>query len=143
MTEGIDRVRGIIIQNELVLLIYRVKHGRNYWVFPGGGVESGDAGPHEALKRECREELSLEVEVAPAEALRVTWNGESNVFYCCRVLGGKLAYGDGPEFSRPESGTFVFAWVPIGQITNLDSLFPEQAKNYVAENKSIISVDSV
>src|SRR3989344_5924029 len=58
----IDRVRSVIVKEEKLLLIERVKSGKEtYYVFPGGGVERSDSNPEEALKRECREELGLEV----------------------------------------------------------------------------------
>jgi 8-oxo-dGTP diphosphatase len=52
------RVAGIALnkKNE-VLLVNHQKHGRSYWLFPGGGVEYGET-LAQALKREFKEELS-------------------------------------------------------------------------------------
>ena len=57
------RVCAIIVQGQTLLLIHRVKGGREYWVFPGGGLEEADGSPENGLQRECLEELGVEVEV--------------------------------------------------------------------------------
>ena len=57
-----ERVRAIIIQAGKVLLIKRVKTEETYWVLPGGGVETGES-HDDAIKRECKEELGLNVHV--------------------------------------------------------------------------------
>jgi 8-oxo-dGTP pyrophosphatase MutT (NUDIX family) len=38
-----DRVRAILIEASNILLIEREKGGRHYFVFPGGGIEEGEA----------------------------------------------------------------------------------------------------
>ncbi len=42
------------------------KSRANLWEFPGGKVEPGET-DQQALKRECREELDVELEVGPRE----------------------------------------------------------------------------
>jgi 8-oxo-dGTP pyrophosphatase MutT (NUDIX family) len=77
------RVRALIVRDGCVLLIYRVKDRHQYWVFPGGGVESIDEDDRAALERECLEELSLSVECAPVPYLTVGYEA----FYACIVVG--------------------------------------------------------
>jgi len=58
------RVAGILARDGRVLLVNHRKKGRSYWVLPGGHVERGET-LAEALAREMREELALEVGVGP------------------------------------------------------------------------------
>ncbi len=112
------RVRAIIIANSSILLIHRVKAGKEYWVFPGGGVEDTDADEKAALERECLEELGLIVRVGELFA-------ELGLerFYICEVISGVLGSGRGLEFSRNPnaSGTYKPEWVALKDLpaTNL------------------------
>ena len=54
--------RCVLIENDKVLLIYREKNDRIYYVFPGGGVEDGETN-EECLIRECREELGIKINI--------------------------------------------------------------------------------
>lgn len=53
-----DAVRGIIFQDELLLMVYSEKNGD--YKFPGGGVQPGETHPI-ALARELREECGAEL----------------------------------------------------------------------------------
>ena len=63
MMKTIEVVAAIIIRDGEVFATqrgYGEFHG--WWEFPGGKIEAGES-PHEALKREIREELDAEIEV--------------------------------------------------------------------------------
>lgn len=55
-----EAVRGIIMKNSKILLIYSEKNGD--YKLPGGGIEEGET-PKEALIREVQEEAGIRVEV--------------------------------------------------------------------------------
>ena len=48
-----ERVRGILIENEVITIIKRTRDGETFYVFPGGGVEKGET-EEQALKREMK-----------------------------------------------------------------------------------------
>lgn len=59
----VDVVGAVIRDGDRVLLARRPegKNQAGLWEFPGGKIEPGET-PEEALARECREELALEIE---------------------------------------------------------------------------------
>jgi len=74
-----------------VLLTRRMKgaHLAGLWEFPGGKVERGED-PEDALVRECREEIALEIEVGDILEVAHHAFAEKEVlllFYDCRVRG--------------------------------------------------------
>jgi 8-oxo-dGTP diphosphatase len=80
---------GAIIFNdagEVLLLKHRFRAGSG-WGLPGGFLEAGEQ-PLEALKRELREEIGVEVETAEiftARSFRKPRQVE--VLFCCRING--------------------------------------------------------
>ncbi|MYD36260.1 MAG: NUDIX hydrolase [Dehalococcoidia bacterium] len=85
-------VASVLIKGDRVLLVKRQPHRRVYpdlWDLPGGHIE-GNESPEEALRREAREELGIDVEeyhelgtvldpVEPADIIVfaiTTWHGE-------------------------------------------------------------------
>jgi ADP-ribose pyrophosphatase YjhB (NUDIX family) len=57
------RVSALLRWNERVLLCRHEKPGKEYWLLPGGGVNSGES-LVDALRRELSEELGIDDEVA-------------------------------------------------------------------------------
>ena len=47
------RAVAIIVNNEKVLLMHRINNGKEYHVFPGGGVENGET-VEQAVLREVQ-----------------------------------------------------------------------------------------
>ena len=57
-----QRAVGVIVKNDKVLLMRRIKDGQEYYVFPGGGVKEGES-TETAIIREIKEELSLDAKI--------------------------------------------------------------------------------
>jgi len=75
------RVAALLQWHERLLLCRQEKPGKEYWLLPGGGVESGES-LIEALVRELHEELGLPDElvfegpIAIAESIAPSWSGD-------------------------------------------------------------------
>ena len=58
------RVAGILVKDGRILLVRHEKAGKSYWLIPGGGMDFGESA-EEALAREYREEVGLDIHVGP------------------------------------------------------------------------------
>jgi len=126
------RVRAVIVENGSLLLVHRIKKERDYYVFPGGGVEDGET-DKDALVREVMEEVGVTVEVgkqfAVCEPDPSGGENQTQAFYECRITGGKIGTGTGPEFKPGSSyeGTYAFEWIPCTELGK-HVVFPEEVK---------------
>ena len=131
----IERVRAIIIDFDKILLIHRIKKDHAYWVIPGGGVEVGE-NHQQAVKRECFEELGIQVHVGrlflqrTADMLEI--EGQQEFFYLCKIIGGEVGTGQGPEFQPglEYQGEFKAEWIDIKSIHELD-LRPHEVRDAI------------
>lgn len=87
-------VCAITVRQDGKILVCRRGEGRSLaglWEFPGGKVEAGET-PEQALVREMREELSIEIEVGSARPA-VDWTyGQQSLRllpYVCRLISGE------------------------------------------------------
>ena len=91
-------VAGVVIDSGRVMIARRCEHLRmgGLWEFPGGKVEPGES-DEEALRRELREELTLDVSVHEFLGESVHDDGRGPiqlVAYHCTVLSGSLTLQD-------------------------------------------------
>lgn len=121
------RVRAIIVENDSLVLIHRKKSARDYFVFPGGGVEF-EEGLESALARECLEELGVNINVQNLQYKFVEKSGATQFFYRCSIIGGVFGSGKGPEFSSRDSlNQYTLEKVNITRLKDL-SIFPDEIK---------------
>lgn len=126
------RSRAIIIKDNKLLTIKRNKSGEVYWCCPGGKVEDKESN-EQALWRECKEELGVDIKVLdlffsmPSEKLET--KGQMEYFYKAEIISGELGTGQGPEF-QPDSGyigSYQLEWLDLDNIKNID-FRPKQLK---------------
>ena len=107
--------RVIIIDNNAVLLIKRVKNDSTYYVFPGGKAEPGET-PEKTAIREAYEELGVQVELGECFET-VYFNGIQQNYFLATIVGGELGTGQGEEFTTGE-GTYELEWLPVEKLSN-------------------------
>ncbi len=126
------RVCAIIKRGNQVLLIHRFKNGDEYWVFPGGGVESGETWD-QALAREVMEETSLPVASFQKIKEIDLEGGKKHVIYLVGIEDGVPRLG-GPELAdQGESNQYILEWVDIKKLPGLSSVYPSEAVEIIKQ----------
>lgn len=117
-------VRGIILHGDELIFIHRIRVvdgvEREYYVFPGGGMEDGET-LAECIARELMEELGIRVNV-----VRTVYRFEDDTsieyYLLCEYMSGEIGSGNGPEFTeerRKERGLYLPESVPVCKIADL------------------------
>ncbi len=118
--------KALIIKDNKFLAMYMIRNGKKKWDMPGGRMEYGEM-PEETLRREIKEEISLDIK--PIKLID-TWKHESEdgfrvvgVIYHCEVLGGELTVSDEHD---------GYQWIDIGNFDQVfdQSIFTDRMKNW-------------
>ncbi|HHG3188230.1 TPA: NUDIX domain-containing protein [Vibrio parahaemolyticus] len=127
-----QRVSALMLnrKNAEILLIKRFKEGRNYWVFPGGGVEPEEL-LEQAIVREVFEETSLRIDNYQ-EIFSVVNRGRKEHFYLVNVqfFEPKLSLHSPERQTQSSSNRYELTWIKLNDLSKLD-LVPVEAKEIV------------
>lgn len=136
------RVSAVIWKDNKVLLLRRVRPGHDYFVFPGGGVEEGET-LEEALKREVKEELTLDVvrfrSLFTADRIRMplystSHTGEQREFYFLIEEYEGIPEIGGPEKERiSEENQYHIVWMPLRELKTTRNILPQGNAKKLAE----------
>ncbi|MEM7514149.1 MAG: NUDIX domain-containing protein [Bacteroidota bacterium] len=127
------RVYGLCVEDGKLLLTDEIRFGMKMTKLPGGGLQFGE-GLEEALKREWREELEVDIEVG--EIFYVNpflqtsfFNSKDEVislyFYVYLLGEPEGRFTETPmDFPTEEDDQQVFRWVPLGLVAEDTFTFP-------------------
>lgn len=115
--------RCILIEDSNVLLIYRERDGEKYYVFPGGGIEEYES-KEDCIKRECKEELGIEVEIKKY-VYEVKGPDFVQHFFLVRRIDGKIGTGNPEEYDvNRQGGIQIPMFVSIDKLKDLNVISP-------------------
>lgn len=120
------RVAAVIIKDDKILLIHRIKNSQDYYVFPGGGVKEGEL-LEEALVREIKEELTLDIKLFK-QIFNITNQGREEYYFLVEDFDG-IPQLNGEEKERMnENNQYIPIWIKMSKAINLPNLYPEEAR---------------
>ncbi len=129
------RAVAIIVNNGKILVMHRINNEKEYHVFPGGGVESGET-IKQAVLREVQEETSLEVKIEKLLYHHIYDDNTEHFFYLCRYVSGEPKLGDGNEARDMKESNANFynpVWYEIKELSQL-LLYPLEIRDWFTED---------
>lgn len=135
-----NSAKAIIIQNKYILLTTNKDKDGQFFLLPGGGQQPGET-LAEAVKRECREEVGVEVEVGRLWLIR-EYIGKNHEFAAYDhdvhqiefMFECTLPPGQSPvEGSEPDIWQTGFAWLPLSKLSDY-RIYPSQLKDFLGED---------
>jgi len=125
-TEEVENVRSILIKDDKLLLIKRVRENRTYYVFPGGHVDSGE-NPTDAAVREAVEETNVQCgNPRLVYKKKMHWRKQSKKmmqgFYICDYVAGEPGPTDAEEYTDTtrSNGTYEPMFVTFDELKDID-----------------------
>jgi len=120
------RVCAIIIKDNKILLMRRIKDGQEYFVFPGGGIKENES-EEDAIIREVKEELSLDAKIDKL-LFQIENRGQEELYFLIKEFSG-IPELSGPEKERMnENNQYYPEWIDLDKASNLVNFYPEEAR---------------
>lgn len=120
--------RGIVLHDNKILLMHRIKQGKEYYVLCGGKVENNE-NAEQACTREILEETTLHV-LPTQELFRFSENNQNQIVFLCQYLSGTPQLS-GEETQRASTDNIYNpVWIDIDILDRLP-IKPHQIKEYL------------
>lgn len=136
-----NSVKAIIIQEGKLLCTKNRDYLGDFYLLPGGGQEPGE-NLHEALKRECMEEISARIEIHDILFIReyigrnhefAEWDAEMHqieYMFGCSIISDIAELGNG---SVPDNAQIGFEWLEIARLGEY-RIYPSVLKDVLCGN---------
>lgn len=122
----------IIINGDKILLIKRhceARQIKDYYIIPGGGIE-GNETPKQAILREAKEELSIDIQLSKELFSFVNFGGLERYFLVKSYSG---TVNGSNEISMDNSAdTYEIIWHPLSTLHDINIL-PDKAKQLIID----------
>ena len=127
------RVAAIILRGTQILLVEHRKRGEHYWVLPGGRLEGSET-LEAALRRELREELSLDARVGELVIVSEMLAPDRHVVNL--MFHAEIGEGAEPLLDPSDPVLAGWQWVSTDQLPRLDFRPPiaDAVRAVIAEN---------
>jgi len=116
-----SRAAALIVKDNTVALIKRVREDKVYYLFPGGTIENGET-IKETCIREIKEELGLDIAI-DKQIAEVSFGDNIQYIFLCNVVSGTFGSGTGEEYQPglPVAvGTYEPIWMNISELLSND-----------------------
>jgi 8-oxo-dGTP diphosphatase len=133
--------RALIIKNNRILLV-KYEDDKGYWyVLPGGGQKKGET-LKQCLRRECYEELGLELNIGQLRFVREfisknhtnsNYNNDYHQLECIFICSIINSLEDGMGY-RPDPSQKGWAWVELSAL-NLLRLYPSELAEIIYSHR--------
>lgn len=135
-----ETARGVILQDSRLLLIRRTRQNSegsidNWLSIPGGGLDPGET-PEQAVVREMKEELGIDVDIKSLLAVQDVPSDESRHYYfLCTIRSGEPhIQEESEEYGRMQGkipNTYAIEWTHENSPELLNGLFWSYARAYI------------
>ena len=147
-----NSAKAVIVKQGKLLALKMQENGGTYYILPGGGQNKGET-LHEALQRECMEELGVAVDIEDLLFVReyIGKNHElsekhfdahqTEFMFACSVTDHDFTNG-----FNPDKGQVGTVWIPVHQLMDYN-LFPRELRthliSYSNDEKSLVYVGDI
>ena len=134
--------KAIIIKGNKILMIKNIDPEGYWYLLPGGGQEHKETLIH-ALKRECKEEASIDIDVGDLVLIREyigahhefsKWDKDVHqieFMFICKIISKKGV----KKGKKPDSYQKDVVWIDIKKLSNY-RIYPEILKKIIPQLKS-------
>ncbi|WP_341357950.1 NUDIX domain-containing protein [Rossellomorea sp. y25] len=138
-----NSAKAIIMKDNKILLTKNKDENEFFYLFPGGGQEHGET-LHEALKRECIEEIGSEVEIGELVHIReyIGKNHEHASFdydvhqmefyFKCTLMNSEEK---DPIPTNPDSHQVGVEWIDLNELMQY-RLYPKRIIDYLGNDQN-------
>lgn len=127
-----QRCAAIILKDNKLLMMHRIKDGYEYYVFVGGHRQVGEAA-EDTLKREIMEESSLNVKnVKLVFEFKDYARDNYDFYYVCEWESGEPKLGGEEKKKNSKENYYNLEWIGIDTFETLNVL-PAFAKHWVVD----------